>query len=142
MPKKNTFLSVAMSNTDLTTFYPTSKFDRFIFQRVMENGSLKDDSYILNAFAIDKDGELMGDQIELVEIEDTPSHQIDRRVQFANIVVTKTDLDFIFNNSFPTTDLCLYPQKSKKYPKFVAYKVADAVALSTAKVIAPSPPAH
>ena len=130
-----------MSNEDLTKYYPSDDFDHFTFLQVMESGDLKDDAYILNAFAIDIQGRTMGAQIVLSVIDGAP-HLKDKRVQFANINVYVDDLDYIFDHESPDTDLDLYPQKSDNYDGFVAYKIQAGEGLTAAsKIVDPSPPA-
>ena len=138
MPKQNTFLAVAMKNADLVQYYPgNDQFRHFTFQQVMEDGTKQNDEYILTAYAVDMNNEIMGDQIELVELEGTDPYLAPKRVQFANLIATRSDLNTIFSNSTPVNDLCMYPQKCHNYPKYVAYKMSDAASLAKSKVIEP-----
>ena len=139
MPKKNFFVVAEMSIADLS-IYQEPEFNNFTFQQFIEDGEKNDDYYTLSAFAIDNDRNVMGDQINLKPI-DGNSHLPGKRVQFANIVVTKEVLDQIFPNHVPTSPLRLIPQKSVNYPKFIAYIVQAGADLS-GTVIDPSPPAR
>lgn len=137
--KKNTFLAVEISIADLD-YYQSPDFSNFTFQQLMADGTKNDDSYILTAYAINNDGDIMNDeQIVLKELSGSPFHA-GKRVQFANVIMWREDLDQIFPNHIPNTVITLTPIKSAKYPQFVSYIVQGGVGLSTT-VIDPSPPA-
>jgi hypothetical protein len=138
MPKKNYFVSAEMSIADLDA-YKEDEFNNFTFQQFIDDGEKNDDYYVLSAYAIDNDGNVMGDQIILKTI-DSNSHLPGKRVQFANIVVTRDVLDQIFPGHIPTSPLTLVPQKSTNYPKYIAYKVQGGANLA-GTIIDPSPPA-
>jgi hypothetical protein len=137
--KKNTFVAVEMSIADLD-YFQSNDFRNFTFQQLMTDGTKNDDSYILTAYAINYDGRIMNDeQIILKELTGSP-HQAGKRVQFANVIMWREDLEQIFPDHIPNTPITLTPIKSAKYPQFVSYTVQGGTGLSSI-IIDPSPPA-
>ena len=140
MAKKNKFLPAKMLLADVSIYYTSSEFACFKFLQVMEDGSKTDDDYVLTAFAVGKMGEVIGKQIGLNNIPGDGHEPKDKRIQFANLTVTKDVLIQIYGEGEPDTDLTLYPQASTKFAGFIAYNVEGGFDLVSV-IVDPSPPA-
>ncbi len=139
--KKNTFQGALIGYNVVETYYrndPT--FSRFVFQQKIKDGSKANDDYDLMIWAIDNKGAAMNTEVIPIEpLTDRPLPK-NKKVNFANIVLSRKDLDYLYISPTSKGELKLYPEEYKD-TNYVSYSAETINSPLRVVKLNPSPPA-